>query len=186
MWPQATTASVPTTSRGSPSGLTTNSRGSKPSGWTPPARRSHTRQLGAEPGLRPRPHVPTCSSRDSALDLDLDHAVLSDPRRWHKCGRGERPTEVRTRSSLPVPRRLSRWRAERSTVDRVGRGANSFSIFVKRELDVSLVAEGRLRGRREQIELEVDDPDSLGRRDRPEISESRFQPTRHLRRARPC
>ena len=52
--------------------------------------------------------------------------------------------------------------AKRSTVDRAGRGAKSFSIFVKCELDVSLVAEGCFRGSREQIELEVDDPTRSG------------------------
>lgn len=56
---------------------------------------------------------------------------------------------ARTRYALTAPGTFSRRREERSTVDGAGRGANSFSILVKRELDVSLVAERILRGSRE-------------------------------------
>jgi hypothetical protein len=56
-WPQGKLALVTTTSRGSPSGLTTNSRESKPSDSRPPARRSDTSRPNREPGLPPRTRI---------------------------------------------------------------------------------------------------------------------------------
>ena len=57
--------------RGSPSGLTTNSRESKPSGSRPPAQRSDTYRPNREPGFPPRTHASAPRSGHTACSPPL-------------------------------------------------------------------------------------------------------------------
>jgi hypothetical protein len=75
------------------------------------------------------------------------------------------PKALAPNSPAQLPEGTLSRRMEFRAVDRVGCGTNSFSIFVKRECDVALVGEGRLRDGREQLELEIEDFDSLRKRD---------------------